>query len=313
MDQRSELQIQQSMTDIFDHSAKAAKLLEEARKRMDEQEQDADSSDDSDSDSDLDSDDAGATGSDVNDDDNDDDEKEDAAKGSSSSSSSKRKRKAVVHTIESDSEDSGADSLDDEILDPEEQRRLDAIREQERLENIQQARIGRRARPIAGGHKRSRKESDVEILSDGDSEEEEEDLETWAKRRPKKQNSLDDFLNKEVILPPQANKSSSSSSSSSSHNSSSSSSSSSAVATSSTDASVTIKTRRSERDKKQKTFQYPVSKTFGGLHNLVAAWIGCSASSVKLTFDGETMGKNMTLAAEDIDPGDEVQFDMREQ
>ena len=58
-----------------------------------------------------------------------------------------------------------------------------------------------------------------------------------------------------------------------------------------------------------------MSKTFAGLHTLVAAWIGCPSSSVKLTFDEEPMEKNMTLASEDIDPGDEVQFefDMREQ
>jgi hypothetical protein len=52
-----------------------------------------------------------------------------------------------------------------------------------------------------------------------------------------------------------------------------------------------------------------VSGTFRGLNVLIAESFHCSASTtVAVTFDGQVMKEHLTLAEEDIDPGDHVEF-----
>ena len=220
-----------------------------------------------------------------------------------------------VIALDSSSSEDDEDDLDSIVLSDKEHARLKAQSLRERGQDVANLRKSRQHRPGNGNkRRRGRDTSKVQVVDEDEDEEveeveesHEEYLKKFKKRR--KKDSIDAVIDADIVLRPKNKRNGGSQD---------------AIDLEDEDnegnnqdgcAIVRVVRPKETKDKQgdnEMIFHVPITDTFGELAKKVSDWIKIKpVSKIMLQFAGENQNHKNTLDNEDIEAGEEVQFDVK--
>ena len=221
-----------------------------------------------------------------------------------------------VIALDSSSSEDDEDDLDSIVLPDKERARLKAQSLRERGQDVANLRKSRQHR-LGNGNKRrrGRDTSKVHVVDEDEDEEveeveesHEEYLKKFKKRR--KKDSIDAVIDADIVLPPKNKRNGGSQDASDLEDEDN-------EGGNNQDGCAIVKVVRPKIAKEkqgdnEKIFHVPITDTFGELAKKVSDWIKIKpVSKIMLQFDGENQNHKNTLDNEDIEAGEEVQFDVK--